>query len=434
MLTFNTETQFTTLLAEINQYKAVGDYEKLLGSIKKAKECCKRLFDEATDKNRKELMYRNALNLNALENQCIEKLKEQGRDVSSYERVGSAPASATRPASQPARGGSSPRPTTGTGGAQGLTTEGKKEENENIQYEFFGVDVKQFLSLESNDEVTFDDVKGMTEEKKLVEREFFISDAVREFNASIGKKDKRFILLYGVPGTGKTFFAKAVSCELKKRGTGGDVPFFSVVGNQLSDSKVGGSEKNILALFEFCKQFERCVLFIDEFDSVVPDRGKESGDPTVAQRVTTFLQVMDGFNSAKGTLVISATNCPYNLDGAILSRADARIEIPLPTFEVVYGTLNSKLGNRLAPNLDLNAYSKLLVDKKYSNRDISKLINSMRDYMSDAFAADQNAGINRDISQYVYTVEMFNNAMKANPPSTKLTDMQRIQRFKETGE
>jgi hypothetical protein len=80
MLTFNSETQFTTYLAEINQYKALGDYEKLLVTVKKAKECCKKLFDEATDKKRKELMYRNALNLNSLEVQCIEKLKEQGKE------------------------------------------------------------------------------------------------------------------------------------------------------------------------------------------------------------------------------------------------------------------------------------------------------------------------------------------------------------------
>lgn len=427
MLSFNTETQLSTLLAEINQYKAVGDYERLLVSVRKAKECCKRLFEEATDKNRKDLMYRNALNLNSLEMQCIERLKEQGKDVAGVNKSGTAPA---RPASQPARGGSAPaRPATGMGGGQALATDGKKEERGDIQYEFFGVDVKQFLSEESNDEVTFDDVKGMTDEKKLVEREFFISDAVREFNASIGRKDKRFILLYGVPGTGKTFFAKAVSCELKKRGSGEDVPFFSVVGSQLKDSKVGGSEKNIQALFEFCKQFNRCVLFLDEFDSVVPDRGKDTGDPTAKTTVTTFLQVMDGFNSAKGTLIIAATNCPYDLDGAILSRVDARIEVPLPNFDVVFGTLKAKLGSKLSPDLDLNACSNLLVDKKYSNRDISKVINSMKDFLSDAFAADLGAGINKDPSQYLYTAEIFNRAVAANPASTKIEDMQRIQAF-----
>ncbi len=432
MLSFNTETQFTTYLAEINQYKTTGDYEKLLATIKKAKECCKRLFDEATDKNRKELMYRNAMNLNSLETQCIARLKEQGKDVSSSNMSASAPA---RPQSQGARPQSQgARPSVNTNTQQNVRNDDKNEENANIQYEFLGIDIKQFLVSESNDVVTFEDVKGMEDEKLLVEREFFIDDATREFNASIGKKDKRFILLYGVPGTGKTFFAKAVSSELKKRSEGEDVPFFSVVGTQLKDSKVGGSEKNVQALFEFCKQFNRCVLFIDEFDSVVPDRAKETGDPTAKTTVTTFLQVMDGFNSAKGTLVIAATNCPYDLDGAILSRADARIEIPLPTYEVVIGTLNAKLGNRLAPDVDLNAYANYLVEKKYSNRDISKMINSMKDYMSDAFSNDRRAGIQRNPAEYVYTVKMFNDAMKANPPSTKLSDMQRIQRFKETGE
>ena len=302
-----------------------------------------------------------------------------------------------------------------------------------INYVVNGVNVKDFLANEANDPVTFDDVKGMEKEKALIQREFFLTKEQREFNESIGKKPKTFILLYGVPGTGKTFFAKAISEELKNR-LGGDVPFFSVVGSQLSDCKVGATEKNIQAVFEFCKQFEHCVLFIDEFDTVAPDRKQANGDPTAGSRVTVLLQMMDGFNSPKGTLVIAATNCPYNLDGAVLSRANTRIEIPLPSYEVVYAVVKSKIGKILADDVDLSMLAARLAKNGYSNRDIKNFIENMKDSLSDEFAKSQAKGHIKPISEYRYTNEMVERAFKEIVPTTKQSDIQRIEQFKNSGE
>lgn len=309
----------------------------------------------------------------------------------------------------------------------------EKDTSSGITYKFLGVNVEQFLVKESNDVVTFDDVKGMTEEKKLIKREFFLDDEDRAFRASLGKKSKNFILLYGVPGTGKTFFAKAISEELK-RYSGGDIPFFSVVGSQLSDAKVGASERNIQALFEFCKQFEHCVLFIDEFDTLAPDRKIPTGDPTAAQRVTTLLQMMDGFSSSKGTLVIAATNCPYNLDGAVLSRANTRIEIPLPNYEVVYSVLKSKIGKKIAEDVDLSAFASRLARDGYSNRDIKNFIESMSDQLYDEFQNEKARGEKKSFEEYRYTNVMIEKAFKEIVPTTKQSDKDRIEQFKKQGE
>ena len=314
----------------------------------------------------------------------------------------------------------------GAPGAQAASEDG-------INYTVNGVNVKDFLSNEANDPVTFDDVKGMEKEKALIKREFFLTEEQREFNKKIGKKPKTFILLYGVPGTGKTFFAKAISEELKSN-LGADVPFFSVIGSQLSDCKVGATEKNIQAVFEFCKQFEQCVLFIDEFDTVAPDRKMANGDPTAGSRVTVLLQMMDGFASAKGTLVIAATNCPYNLDGAVLSRANTRIEIPLPSYEVVYAVLKSKIGDKLADDVDLAGLASRLERGGYSNRDIKNFIGNMIDSLSDEFARTQAMGQMKDFSEYRYTAAMVEKAFSEIVPTTKQSDIQRIEQFKSIGE
>jgi len=273
----------------------------------------------------------------------------------------------------------------------------------------------------------------MENEKVIIKREFFLNDKQRAFNEHLGKKPKTFILLYGVPGTGKTFFAKAISEELKRH-SGDNVPFFSIVGSQLSDAKVGATEKNIQAVFEFCKQFEHCVLFIDEFDTIAPDRKQANGDPTAASRVTVLLQMMDGFSSAKGTLVIAATNCPYNLDGAVLSRANTRIEIPLPNYDVVYSVLKSKIGKKIAGDVDLSALASRLERDGYSNRDIKNFIGNMVDSLSDEFTRSMERGENKDFEDFRYTNAIIEKAFKEIVPTTKQSDMLRIQQFKESGE
>ena len=300
-----------------------------------------------------------------------------------------------------------------------------------INYVVNGIDVKGFLSNEANDPVTFDDVKGMEREKALIQREFFISEEQRAFNEEIGLKPKNFILLFGVPGTGKTFFAKAVSEELKRH-AGNDIPFFSVVGSQLSDCKVGATEKNIQAIFEFCKQFPRCVLFLDEFDTLAPDRKQATGDPTAASRVTTLLQMLDGFGSAKGTLLIAATNCPYNLDGAVLSRCNTRIEIPLPSFDVIIAVLKAKIGKRIAPDVNLDLLAKRLEQLGYSNRDIKNFIANMQDSLSDEFR--KCGGRSEGGNAFLYTNAMIEKAFAEIVPTTKQSDIRRIMQFKEDGE
>lgn len=447
----NLENQLATYVTKINQLKAVGDFGPQMASlIRQAKACCEQIYKETTDQGRKDLMIRNAQQLKSLEARCNPSVEEEGAPAA---RPAAAPAARpSAPAARPSTPAAKPAAPAGKApaqkGPQAKTPQkGGAPADDGIQYEFLGVNVKPFLSEESSGKpVTFEDVKGMKEEKLLIEREFFISDEVRRMNQMMGKENKKFILLYGVPGTGKTFFAKAISTEMKNRATGDkEIPFFAVVGSQLKGSLYGETGKNIQALFEFCKQFERCVLFLDEFDELAPSRsgGDASARQTAQLCVPVLLQMMDGFSSGDGTLVIAATNCPYNLDGAILSRAKTRIEIPLPTEEIIMGTLRSKLRfetedgqkvNAISDDVDLQKIAKYMVERHYSNRDVSSVIAALHDAMSDAFRMGQSNGDPRSPLEYRYTNEMFVYAVKRAPASTKPSDMQRIQEFKLRGE
>ena len=415
----NLEVSFVALRKDIERYIGAGEYAHTKTLIEKAMTLCTKIFETTPDPEKKQIMRDNAIKLKQMYEECKRRLGEW--DELTYDT--------------PAATGADRKPVVSRATSRNADKKTANQDNseDNIQYVFRGINVQDFLCVDANEIVSFDDVKGMEKEKALIQREFFLSEKQRAFNAQIGKKPKTFMLLYGVPGTGKTFFAKAISEELKRH-SDENIHFFSVVGSQLSDSKVGATEKNIQAIFEFCGQFERCVLFIDEFDSLAPDRKQATGDPTAVSRVTTLLQMMDGFSSSLGTLLITSTNCPYNLDGAVLSRANVRIEIPLPTQEVIYSVLHSKISNRLAPDVDLSGLATRLESLQYSNRDIKNFIGNLQDSLSAAFQNSEMRGELQDPDLYCYTKEMIENAFKEIHPTVKQSDIMRIEQFKLMGE
>jgi len=133
------------------------------------------------------------------------------------------------------------------------------------------------------------------------------------------------ILLSGPPGTGKTLIAKALANE-------SEVNFISVKGPELMSKYVGESERGVRELFRKAKQAAPIILFFDEIDSLVPQRGI-SGDSQVTERVISqFLTELDGIEELKGVIVLAATNRRELIDSAILraGRFDLILEVPIP--------------------------------------------------------------------------------------------------------
>ncbi len=145
----------------------------------------------------------------------------------------------------------------------------------------------------------------------------------------MGIKPPKGILLFGPPGCGKTLLARAVATE-------SEANFISIKGPEILSKWVGESEKAIREVFRKARSASPCIIFFDEFDSIVPLRGMRSGDSGVTERVISqFLTEIDGIQAAGDIVIIAATNRPDILDPAIIrpGRFDRLTFVPAPTFE-----------------------------------------------------------------------------------------------------
>jgi len=138
-------------------------------------------------------------------------------------------------------------------------------------------------------------------------------------------KPPKGILLSGSPGTGKTLVAKALAHE-------SEVNFISIKGPELMSKYVGESERGVREVFRKAKQASPCILFFDEFDSLVPERGMGENSQVTERVISQFLTELDGLEELKGVLVLAATNRKDLIDSAILrpGRFDFTLEFLLP--------------------------------------------------------------------------------------------------------
>jgi len=136
------------------------------------------------------------------------------------------------------------------------------------------------------------------------------------------------VLLFGPPGTGKTLLAKAVASE-----TG--TTFFNVTPASVISKYHGESEKVVTTLFAMARHRAPSVLFFDEIDALMSERGGQGEHEASRRLKATFLSEMDGINSGREgrIVVIGTTNCPWDLDVALKRRLEKRIYVRLPDIE-----------------------------------------------------------------------------------------------------
>ena len=188
---------------------------------------------------------------------------------------------------------------------------------------------KQYV-VEDGKSIKFADVAGEDEAKEsLQEIVDFLHNPKRY--EDIGAKMPKGVLLVGPPGTGKTLLARAVAGEA-------GVPFFSIAGSEFVEMFVGMGASKVRDLFKQANEKAPCIIFIDEIDTIGKKRDGASGMGGNDEREQTLNQLlteMDGFDAAKGVIILAATNRPESLDPALTrpGRFDRRVPVELPALK-----------------------------------------------------------------------------------------------------
>ncbi len=219
--------------------------------------------------------------------------------------------------------------------------------------------------------VTFADVAGQEEAKEsLQECVDFLHNPDKY--VQIGAKLPKGCLLVGPPGTGKTLLAKAVAGEA-------NVPFFSLAGSDFVEMFVGVGASRVRDLFKDAQKNAPCIIFIDEIDAIGKSRdsGRSGGgNDEREQTLNQLLAEMDGFDSAKGILILAATNRPEILDKALLrpGRFDRRVIVEKPDLKGRVDTLKVHSKNvKMDETVDLDAIA--LATSGAVGSDLANMVN-----------------------------------------------------------
>lgn len=190
------------------------------------------------------------------------------------------------------------------------------------------VDLLTLVHLVAPEDVrqTIDELVLTPEQESKIER---IMQAIehRDYLRDIGLREIGKMLFIGLPGTGKTSAARALSEKL-------NVPLVEVRLSMITSQYLGETSKNVDKVFELAKKLSPCILFIDEFDFIAKTRMSDE-HATLKRAVNTLLKAIDEISLIDdGVLMICATNHPNLLDRAAWRRFDEIVDFPLPNAEM----------------------------------------------------------------------------------------------------
>jgi transitional endoplasmic reticulum ATPase len=175
-------------------------------------------------------------------------------------------------------------------------------------------------------DVTWNNVGGLEETKEKLRETIQWPLEYPEVFDQMDMQSAKGVLMYGPPGTGKTLLAKAVANQAESN-------FISIKGPELLNKYVGESEKGVREVFSKARENAPTVVFFDEIDAIASERGRNSGDSGVSERVVSqLLTELDGLEALEDVVVVATSNRPDLIDSALLrpGRLDRHIHVPVP--------------------------------------------------------------------------------------------------------
>ncbi|KAJ2785996.1 ATPase of 26S proteasome regulatory subunit 4 [Coemansia javaensis] len=210
------------------------------------------------------------------------------------------------------------------------------------------------MKLEKAPTESYADVGGLTQQIMEIKEAVELPLTHPELYEEMGIKPPKGVILYGVPGTGKTLLAKAVANQTS-------ATFLRVVGSELIQKYLGDGPKLVRELFRVAEENAPSIVFIDEIDAIGTKRydSHSGGEKEIQRTMLELLNQLDGFDSRGDVKVIMATNKIDSLDPALIrpGRIDRKIEFPLPDVKTkrhIFGIHTSRM--TLSADVDLEEF------------------------------------------------------------------------------
>jgi SpoVK/Ycf46/Vps4 family AAA+-type ATPase len=305
-----------------------------------------------------------------------------------------------------------------------------------------GGEIKSIVSnLSHASKITWDDIGGLDETKNEIK--FALGMTLAQHPAGVKIAAWTRILFYGPPGTGKTLLAAATSNAVKST-EGVPSVFYNVKVSSILSKYFGESSKIVSELYGTARDTSPSVVFLDEFESLAGQR--DASDSGAERRIlSTLLSELDGMDS-KGrsdlyVLTIAATNRPWDLDSAVLSRFEKKILIPLPEQQTRERILRIHLERKGFP-VEVPYEELAAMTDGYSGREIERFCKEVTTGMVEEVNREIPALVDRGldlVKKYKIKVrplarQDFEAAARLIHPQTTKEEMQKYYNWKESAE
>lgn len=230
----------------------------------------------------------------------------------------------------------------------------------------------------------FDDIAGLSDVKEEVNYNVVLPVKYPDLYKLFRKKTNGGILMYGLPGTGKTMIAEAIAGEIGAK-------FFPVRCSDLGSKWFGETEQNIKKLFEAARKADKSVIFFDEVEAYASNR---SDGETMVRATNELLSQLQGACTEqinKNILVIAATNKPWALDGAFWrpGRFDEKIYVPLPDKAARKRIMELSFAEVPSEDIDLGEYAERC--EGFNGADVKYLCEKAKEAAIKRVLADQDS-------------------------------------------